>query len=62
MLTLLFCKQKPLLKNIPIVFEELPEDDPPRRKPDIRKAKKLLGWEPKVERKEGLSKMIKWFV
>ena len=44
-----------------IVFEELPEDDPPRRKPDIRKAKKILGWEPKVELEEGLSKMIKWF-
>ena len=44
-----------------IVFEELPEDDPPRRKPDITKAKELLGWEPKVELEEGLSKMIKWF-
>lgn len=44
-----------------IVFEELPEDDPPRRKPDITKAKKLLDWEPKVELKEGLLKMIKWF-
>ena len=44
-----------------IVFEELPKDDPPRRKPDIRKAKKILNWEPKIELKEGLSKMIKWF-
>jgi len=44
-----------------IVFEELPEDDPPRRKPDIRKAKKILGWEPKVELEKGLLKMIKWF-
>ncbi len=44
-----------------IVFEELPEDDPPRRKPDITKANKILGWEPKVELGEGLSKMIKWF-
>ena len=44
-----------------IVFEELPEDDSPRRRPDRRKAKKLLNWEPKVELKEGLSKMIKWF-
>ena len=44
-----------------IVFEELPEDDPPRRKPDIRKAKKILGWEPKVGLEEGLLKMIKWF-
>jgi len=44
-----------------IVFNELPKDDPPRRKPDIRKAKKLLNWEPKGELKEGLLKMIKWF-
>jgi len=44
-----------------IVFEELPKDDPPRRKPDITKAKEILGWEPKVELEEGLLKMIKWF-
>jgi UDP-glucuronate decarboxylase len=44
-----------------IVFNELPKDDPPRRKPDIRKAKMLLNWEPKGELKEGLLKMIKWF-
>jgi UDP-glucuronate decarboxylase len=44
-----------------IVFEELPKDDPPRRKPNITKAKTLLQWKPKVELKGGLSKMIKWF-
>ena len=44
-----------------IVFKELPKDDPPRRKPDITKVKKILNWEPKVELKEGLLKMIKWF-
>jgi len=44
-----------------IVFKELPKDDPPRRKPDITKAKKLLDWEPKVGLEEGLLKMIKWF-
>jgi len=44
-----------------IVFGELPKDDPPRRKPDITKAKKILGWEPKVGLEEGLLKMIKWF-
>jgi nucleoside-diphosphate-sugar epimerase len=47
--------------NSEIVFEELPKDDPARRKPDIRKAKTLLNWEPKVELKESLLKMIKWF-
>ena len=44
-----------------IEFHPLPKDDPPRRKPDIMKAKKILNWEPKVELEEGLSKMIKWF-
>ena len=39
----------------------LPGDDPKQREPDITKAKKLLGWEPKVARKEGLRKTIKYF-
>jgi nucleoside-diphosphate-sugar epimerase len=38
--------------------EELPEDDPVKRRPDITKAKKLLDWEPKVPLKEGLQKLI----
>jgi len=37
------------------------EDDPKQRKPDITLAKKLLGWEPKVSRKEGLKKTIEYF-
>ncbi|HEV2339470.1 MAG TPA: UDP-glucuronic acid decarboxylase family protein [Patescibacteria group bacterium] len=44
-----------------IVFEELPADDPNRRCPDISKAKKLLGWEPKVPLEEGLQKTIEYF-
>ena len=44
-----------------IVNEELPEDDPKERKPDITKAKKLLDWEPKVSLEEGLSKTIEYF-
>jgi len=44
-----------------IVFKELPQDDPKKRKPDITKAKKILKWEPKVGLKEGLEKTIKWF-
>ena len=44
-----------------IVFDELPKDDPPRRKPDITKAKRILDWEPKEELEEGLLKMVKWF-
>ena len=44
-----------------IVFDELPKDDPPKRNPDISKAKRILDWEPKVEFEEGLLKMVKWF-
>ena len=44
-----------------IVFEELPKDDPPRRKPDISKAKRILGWKPRVKLEEGLKRTIEWF-
>ena len=44
-----------------IVFEELPENDPKVRQPDITKAKARLGWEPKVNRREGLIKTIQYF-
>lgn len=37
-----------------IVYQDLPQDDPKQRRPDITKAKSLLNWEPKVNRKEGL--------
>ena len=45
----------------PVVFEPLPQDDPKRRCPDIRKAKRLLGWEPKVELADGLRLTIDYF-
>ena len=44
-----------------IVFKPLPVDDPKQRKPDITKAKELLGWEPKVDRAEGLKKTYDYF-
>ena len=44
-----------------IVRLPLPQDDPKRRRPDISRARSLLGWEPKVELREGLSKTIDWF-
>jgi len=44
-----------------LIFKDLPVDDPKIRQPDITKAKKLLGWEPTVGLKEGLSKTIEWF-
>lgn len=45
----------------PIIFKELPQDDPKIRQPDITKAKTLLGWEPKVSRQEGLKKTLAYF-
>lgn len=44
-----------------IVFEDLPEDDPQRRCPDITKAKKFLDWRPKIALDEGLKKTIEYF-
>jgi len=44
-----------------IIFQNLPEDDPKVRQPDITKAKDLLGWEPKVRRHEGLLRTLKYF-
>lgn len=44
-----------------IAYTPLPVDDPKTRCPDISKAKKLLGWEPKVSVDEGLKKTIEWF-
>jgi dTDP-glucose 4,6-dehydratase len=41
-----------------IVFEALPADDPQQRRPDIARARGLLGWEPKVELAEGLRRTI----
>ncbi len=47
--------------NVKIDFRALPVDDPKQREPDIRKAKELLGWEPKVKRKEGLKITYEYF-
>jgi dTDP-glucose 4,6-dehydratase len=44
-----------------IVFRPLPEDDPKVRQPDITKARTKLGWEPKVELEEGLTRTIEYF-
>ena len=42
-------------------YEDLPEDDPSRRRPDIAKARALLGWEPRIKLKEGLEKSLEFF-
>jgi nucleoside-diphosphate-sugar epimerase len=44
-----------------LVFEPLPEDDPKRRCPDIRRAEESLGWEPLVPVVEGLRATLEWF-
>jgi len=44
-----------------IVYEELPVDDPKQRQPDISKAKKILGWEPRVSREEGIKITYEYF-
>ena len=44
-----------------IVFRPLPVDDPKVRQPDITRAREVLGWEPKVELEEGLTKTIEYF-
>jgi len=47
--------------NLPIVFEPLPSDDPKKRRPDITKAKRILGWEPKVALATGLRETVAYF-
>lgn len=47
--------------EVGITYKPLPADDPKQRKPDITKAVELLGWEPKVGRKEGLRKTYEYF-
>lgn len=44
-----------------LVFMPLPQDDPKQRKPDISQAQEVLGWEPKINLREGLSKTIAYF-
>jgi dTDP-glucose 4,6-dehydratase len=47
--------------NLPIIHQDLPTDDPKVRQPDITLARKLLGWEPKVEFEEGIMRTIAYF-
>jgi dTDP-glucose 4,6-dehydratase len=44
-----------------IVYHDLPEDDPKRRRPDITKAQTLLGWNPTVDREVGFRKTLEFF-
>jgi dTDP-glucose 4,6-dehydratase len=47
--------------KVKMVYKPLPVDDPKQRKPDITKARKILGWEPKVGRREGLTATYAYF-
>ena len=44
-----------------IRFEPLPVDDPKQRQPDISKARRVLGWEPKVDLRTGMTQTVEWF-
>ncbi len=44
-----------------IIYCDLPQDDPKVRRPDITKARRILGWEPKVDLRDGLEKTVEYF-
>lgn len=44
-----------------IVYRPLPQDDPKQRQPDITKARNILGWEPRIDRHEGLKRTLEYF-
>ncbi|QQR97165.1 MAG: SDR family oxidoreductase [Sphingobacteriales bacterium] len=58
-----FAKEIQALTNTSskIIFKELPKDDPKQRQPNITKAKEILGWQPKVDRSEGLKITLEYF-
>ena len=47
--------------KVKIIYKPLPEDDPKQRQPDITKARTILGWEPEVDRKDGLKITYEYF-
>ncbi len=53
--------QKLIATDSKIIYQDLPQDDPKQRQPDITKAKEILGWEPKVDRAEGLKITLDYF-
>ena len=62
--TILECAQEILSvtgSSSEILFKPLPQDDPTRRRPDITKARNLLGWEPKIKLREGLERSLDHF-
>jgi len=53
--------QQMLGSKLPIILQPLPSDDPRKRRPDISKAKRVLGWEPKVSLEDGLRETVAYF-
>ncbi len=63
-LTILECAQQVLAvtgSTAGIRFKPLPQDDPTRRRPDITRARTILGWEPKITLREGLERSLPYF-
>jgi nucleoside-diphosphate-sugar epimerase len=61
MLELATLVQELVGSSLPIEHQPLPQDDPRQRKPDISRARALLGWEPQVRVRDGLMQSIEWF-
>jgi len=62
--TILECAQRVIAvtgSNSKLRYEKLPQDDPKQRRPDIRKARTLMGWEPKVDLDSGLKLSLEYF-
>jgi len=55
------CINRLVVNQAGIQFEPLPVDDPRVRKPDITRARQLLGWEPQVGLEQGVQKTVQWF-
>ena len=52
---------KNLDQPLEVIYEDLPVDDPTRRKPDINRAGKILGWKPNTSLQKGLTPTFEWF-
>jgi dTDP-glucose 4,6-dehydratase len=53
--------QREVGSHCPIRHQPLPQDDPRVRRPDITRAREVLGWEPRVSFEEGLRRSVEWF-
>lgn len=61
MLELAQMVQQKVRHRLPVAFRALPQDDPRQRRPDIGRARRILGWAPTVSLDEGLDRTIPWF-